>query len=127
MSRNWGVFKRNCSELKSVPGSRYEEVPAEMRDYVKMLLSTAPDLRPTTEQIQQLPYFEDFGVKTLTNLDSQFQWDNLQKSQFYKVQGAVIIHNIVSLSEKHCTVKFGFCDIFGGVAKLSQLTISDLS
>ena len=84
MSRNWGVFKRNCSELKSVAGSRYEEVPAEMRDYVKMLLSTAPDLRPTTEQIQQLPYFEDFGVKTLTNLDSQFQWDNLQKSQFYK-------------------------------------------
>ena len=36
-------------------------------------------------QIQQLPYFDDFGVKTLTNLDSQFQWDNLQKSQFYKV------------------------------------------
>ena len=23
-------------------------------------------------------------MKTLTNLDSQFQWDNLQKSQFYK-------------------------------------------
>ena len=37
-------------------------------------------------QVQQLPYFDDFGVKTLTNLDSQFQWDNLQKSQFYKVR-----------------------------------------
>merc|ERR1719167_1107520 len=49
-----------------------------------MLLSTAPDLRPTPEQLQQLPYFDDFGVKTLNNLDSQFQWDNLQKSQFYK-------------------------------------------
>ena len=35
-------------------------------------------------KVQQLPYFDDFGVKTLTNLDSQFQWDNLQKSQFYK-------------------------------------------
>ena len=83
-NRNWGVFKRNCSELKSVSDSRYREIPAEMRDYVKMLLSTAPDLRPTPDQLQQLPYFEDFGVKTLTNLDAQFQWDNLQKSQFYK-------------------------------------------
>lgn len=83
-NRNWGVFKRNCSELKSVPMSRYQEVPPGLHDYIKMLLSTAPDLRPSPDQIQQLPYFEDFGVKTLTNLDSQFQWDNLQKSQFYK-------------------------------------------
>ena len=30
-------------------------------------------------------YFQDVGVKTLQLLDSQFQWDNLQKSQFYKV------------------------------------------
>jgi hypothetical protein len=35
--------------------------------------------------MQQLTYFEDVGVKTLQLLDSQFQWDNLQKSQFYKV------------------------------------------
>ena len=83
-NRNWGVFKRNCSELKSVSASRYQEVPPELRDYLKLLLSTAPDLRPSPDQIQQLPYFEDFGVKTLNNLDSQFQWDNLQKSQFYK-------------------------------------------
>ena len=83
-NRNWGVFKRNCSELKSASASRYQEIPSELRDYVKMLLSTAPDLRPSPDQIQQLPYFEDFGVKTLNNLDSQFQWDNLQKSQFYK-------------------------------------------
>lgn len=83
-NRNWGVFKRNCSELKSASASRYQEIPSELRDYVKMLVSTAPDLRPSPDQIQQLPYFEDFGVKTLNNLDSQFQWDNLQKSQFYK-------------------------------------------
>ncbi len=28
--------------------------------------------------------FEDVGVKTLQYLDSLYQWDNLQKSQFYK-------------------------------------------
>ena len=41
-------------------------------------------MRSSPDQLQQPPYFDDFGVKTLTNLDSQFQWDNLQKSQFYK-------------------------------------------
>jgi len=83
-NRTWGVFKRNASEFRNLPASRLQEVPADLRDYLKLLLSLTPDLRPTPEQVQQLPFFDDFGVKTLTNLDSQFQWDNLQKSQFYK-------------------------------------------
>lgn len=33
---------------------------------------------------RQINYFEDIAVKTLTYLDSSFQWDNLQKSKFYK-------------------------------------------
>lgn len=32
----------------------------------------------------QIEYFQEVGVKTLNYLDSLFQWDNLQKSQFYK-------------------------------------------
>lgn len=32
----------------------------------------------------QIPFFDDVGIKTLTYLDSLLQWDNLQKSQFYK-------------------------------------------
>lgn len=32
----------------------------------------------------QIDYFMVIGVKTLNYLDKLFQWDNLQKSQFYK-------------------------------------------
>ena len=61
------------------------QVPAALRDSLKLLLSLTPDLRPSPDQLRQLPHFQDVGVAALTNLDQQFQWDNLQKSQFYKV------------------------------------------
>lgn len=32
----------------------------------------------------QISYFDDFGVKTLNYLESLYQWDNLQKSKFFK-------------------------------------------
>jgi len=89
-NRTWGVYKRNCQELRSLPSSRLHQVPAELREHLKLLLSVTPELRLTPEQVQQLPYFDDFGVKTLASLDSQFQWDNLQKSQFYKGLPAVL-------------------------------------
>lgn len=34
--------------------------------------------------IFQVTYFHDVGVKTLSYLNSLYQWDNLQKSKFYK-------------------------------------------
>lgn len=32
----------------------------------------------------QISYFDDIAVKTLNYLDTSFQWNNLQKSKFYK-------------------------------------------
>ena len=52
-NRTWGVFKRNASEFRNLPASRLQEVPADLRDYLKLLLSLTPDLRPTPEQARK--------------------------------------------------------------------------
>lgn len=65
-------------------------IPAELKEYLKMLLNATPELRPDANQLSKISFFDDVGVKTLNNLDSQFQWDNLQKSQFYKGLPTVI-------------------------------------
>ncbi len=51
---------------------------------MRLLLNSTASLRPTAAEWTKVHYFDDVGVKTLANLDAQFQWDNLQKSQFYK-------------------------------------------
>ncbi|XP_018323261.1 SCY1-like protein 2 [Agrilus planipennis] len=48
------------------------------------MLNTTPEMRPDAHQFSKISYFEDIGVKTLAYLDSLLQWDNLQKSQFYR-------------------------------------------
>ncbi|XP_043223313.1 SCY1-like protein 2 [Amphibalanus amphitrite] len=81
---DWYAYKKAMNELKRLPPSRLEPVPAELRETVKLMLNVAPDLRPDAHQFAKINYFDDVGVKTLNYLDSLFQWDNLQKSQFYK-------------------------------------------
>ncbi|KPJ16198.1 SCY1-like protein 2 [Papilio machaon] len=77
-------FKKFANELRNLPQSRLLCVTEGLREYVKLMLNTTPELRPDPHQFLKIPYFEDVGVKTLNYLDSLFQWDNLQKSQFYK-------------------------------------------
>ena len=71
-------------QLKSLRESNLQLIPSDLRETLKLLLNSTPDLRPTAAECIKVHYFEDVGVKTLANLDAQFQWDNLQKSQFYK-------------------------------------------
>ena len=75
-------------QLKSLRESNLQLIPADLKEYLKMLMSATPTLRPDAAQFAKIGYFDDIGVKTLGNLDTQFQWDNLQKSQFYKVRHA---------------------------------------
>ncbi|CAG9787952.1 unnamed protein product [Diatraea saccharalis] len=81
---DYSKFKRFAIDIKSLPSSRLSYVAEGLREYVKLMLNVTPELRPDPHQFLKIPYFEDVGVKTLNYLDSLFQWDNLQKSQFYK-------------------------------------------
>lgn len=82
--KDFGSFKRFASELKQGKFPGISCVPNELVDYVKLMLNATPEMRPDIHQLTKVPYFEDVGVKTLSYLDSLFQWDNLQKSKFYK-------------------------------------------
>lgn len=81
---DYKTFKRNVQNMKQVPASKLLCVSEGLRDIVKLMLNSTPEVRADAHQFVKINYFEDVGVKTLNYLDSLFQWDNLQKSQFYK-------------------------------------------
>lgn len=75
---------RRIEQMKRLPQSTFNCIPEDSRNHIKMLLSIDTTLRPDAHQFSKLHIFEDVLVKTLQYLDALFQWDNLQKSQFYK-------------------------------------------
>ncbi|XP_043260358.1 SCY1-like protein 2 [Colletes gigas] len=68
----------------SIVVSKLLPIPETLKNTVKLMLNHDPKLRPDAHQFVKIEYFTDIGVKTLNYLDKIFQWDNLQKSQFYK-------------------------------------------
>uniref|UniRef100_A0A1B6KRA0 Protein kinase domain-containing protein n=1 Tax=Graphocephala atropunctata TaxID=36148 RepID=A0A1B6KRA0_9HEMI len=83
-NKDWLTYKKNMNELKQLPLSRLMCVAEGLRDMVRLMLNVKPELRPDEHEFIKMEFFNDVGVKTLNYLDSLFQWDNLQKSQFYK-------------------------------------------
>ncbi|XP_021338936.1 SCY1-like protein 2 [Mizuhopecten yessoensis] len=77
-------FKKFSAELQKFRSSLLGNVPNELHEYVKLLLNSEPTVRPDPDQLTKIPFFEDVGCMTLQYMDSLFQRDNLQKSQFFK-------------------------------------------
>lgn len=73
-----------AEKLNKLPPSTFNCIPEDYRSHIKMLLSVNADIRPDATQFSKLHLFDDVLVKTLQYLDALYQWDNLQKSQFYK-------------------------------------------
>ncbi|XP_072311198.1 SCY1-like protein 2 [Eucyclogobius newberryi] len=77
-------FSRQLDQLTNISPALLKNIPEDVRDHVKMLLSVTPTVRPDADQMTKIPFFDDVGAVTLQYFDSLFQRDNLQKSQFYK-------------------------------------------
>nr|CAG4640636.1 EOG090X018J [Eulimnadia texana] len=83
-------YFRLSGSNRELPYKGIESVPADLRETVRSLLNSSTEKRIDTYSFLKISYFEDVGVKTLNYLDSLFQWDNLQKSQFFKGLPAVL-------------------------------------
>lgn len=77
-------FSRQLDQLSHLGPGVLTQIPEEVREHVKMLLSVTSNVRPDADQMTKIPFFDDVGAMTLQYFDSLFQRDNLQKSQFYK-------------------------------------------
>ncbi|XP_043092665.1 SCY1-like protein 2 isoform X2 [Puntigrus tetrazona] len=77
-------FSRQLDQLSHLSPGLLSQIPEEVREHVKMLLSVTSNVRPDADQMTKIPFFDDVGAMTLQYFDSLFQRDNLQKSQFYK-------------------------------------------
>ncbi|EDW24631.1 GL24246, partial [Drosophila persimilis] len=81
---DYSGFRRYCNELNQRKYPAMNTIPNELTESLKALLHPSASLRPKLHELKQIVYFQDVGVKTLSYLDSLYQWDNLQKSKFYK-------------------------------------------
>lgn len=81
---DYSGFRRYANELNQRKYPPMNTIPSELTESLKALLHPSASLRPKLHELKSIAYFQDVGVKTLSYLDSLYQWDNLQKSKFYK-------------------------------------------
>lgn len=96
-------FSRQLDQLSRLSPAVLSNIPDDVCEHVKMLLSVTANVRPDADQMTKIPFFDDVGAMTLQYFDTLFQRDNLQKSQFYKglpkvlpkLPKRVVIHRVL--------------------------------
>ncbi|GFN83526.1 scy1-like protein 2 [Plakobranchus ocellatus] len=86
------AFRNHSEELSSVRGSLLASIPSELTDHVKLLLNTEPTIRPDAAQMAKIPFFEDMACIALQYIDTLYQRENIEKSNFFKGLPKVIEH-----------------------------------
>lgn len=151
---SWPIYKQNIEKLHDLSESRLQAAPPEMRNFIRRLVSFSPSQRPDSHEFSKVSsasteiictlylktrfYFEfslqldalhDEGVKTLNYLDSLFQWDNLQKSKFYKGLADILptLPQRVRVNRygEYCMIKFSMKTFVAQVSHFISL-ISEL-
>ncbi|XP_015793564.1 SCY1-like protein 2 [Tetranychus urticae] len=67
-----------------LPSETFNSIPNDLQRHISSLLYVDPTLRPDAHRFCKIELFDDVAVRTLQYLDSLFQFDNLERSKFYK-------------------------------------------
>ncbi|VDO06048.1 unnamed protein product [Rodentolepis nana] len=83
-NESYGAYRDLIKKLRPLSPAILSNIPAGIKDYVKMLLQPDVALRPDSHDILKLPFFDDANVACLKSLDDLYQMDNLSRSKFYR-------------------------------------------
>ncbi|XP_074638590.1 SCY1-like protein 2 [Acropora palmata] len=81
---NMAAFKRNVEQLSRKSSAALGNVPKDVQEHVRNLLSLTPSLRPDVHLMSKISFFENVAAMTLQYLDSLVQRDDMAKSQFFR-------------------------------------------
>ncbi|XP_073245598.1 SCY1-like protein 2 isoform X1 [Porites lutea] len=81
---NMTAFKRNVEQMSKNSVTALGNVPKDVQQHVRDLLSITPSLRPDVHQMSKISFFENVAAMTLQYLDSLVQRDEMAKSQFFR-------------------------------------------
>ncbi|CAH8858530.1 unnamed protein product [Trichobilharzia szidati] len=84
VGNDYSAYKRTVKQLPSTLSAKATNLPSNLKEYVKMMVSSDPQIRPDAVQFLRTPYFEDASMSVLRSVDNMYQLDNLARSQFYK-------------------------------------------
>jgi SCY1-like protein 2 len=87
-------FKHNVETISRVTESGLGEVPHGLRSLVRQMLAVEPSVRPDAMEISKHAFFEEVGVATLRYLDTMFEKGDMERSQYFKKNLALVVNKL---------------------------------